>query len=95
MLDRLNRDTGLDEPPKQAERGELCFMVQLAVGQLTDRQKTAVQLYNFEGKSHSQVASEMHTTPDAVKSLLHRARVNLHSILTPYLNEGLVPHSSL
>ena len=92
-LDRLNRDTGLDEPPASAERGELCSVIRIAVGRLNDRQKTAVELYNFEGKSHAQIATEMQTTPDAVKSLLHRARVNLHSMLTPSLDEGLVPQS--
>ena len=48
-----------------------------------------------KARKYLSVEAPMKTTPDAVKSLLHRARVNLHAILIPYLDEGRTPQAEV
>jgi RNA polymerase sigma-70 factor (ECF subfamily) len=48
----------------------------------------AVLLNKFEDMSYADIATTMELTPEAVKSLLTRARVNLREALEPYLNNG-------
>ena len=51
----------------------------------------AVLLNKFEGMSYADIATAMEMSPQAIKSLLSRARVNLKEILEPYLEEGKRP----
>ncbi len=51
----------------------------------------AVLLSKFEEMSYADVAESMQMTPQAVKSLLSRARVNLREVLQPYLETGSRP----
>jgi len=51
----------------------------------------AVLLSKFEDMSYADIAQTMELTPQAIKSLLSRARENLRMVLTPYLNEGTRP----
>jgi RNA polymerase sigma-70 factor (ECF subfamily) len=48
----------------------------------------AVLLNKFEDMSYADIATTMDLSPEAVKSLLTRARVNLREVLEPYLTEG-------
>ena len=41
--------------------------------------------------SYADIATAMEMSPQAVKSLLSRARVNLKEILEPYLESGIRP----
>lgn len=51
--------------------------VELALGQLPERQGMALWLSAVEGMSYAEVASVLETTEKSVKALVHRARVGL------------------
>jgi RNA polymerase sigma-70 factor (ECF subfamily) len=50
-----------------------------------------VLLNKFEDMSYADIAETMEMSPQAIKSLLSRARVNLKEILEPYLEDGRRP----
>jgi RNA polymerase sigma-70 factor (ECF subfamily) len=81
-------------PARQLDRSELREIVKAAIGQLNERQRMAVLLSKFEDMSYADIAEVMELTPQAVKSLLSRARSNLKDILEPYLVRGQRPHDS-
>ena len=51
-------------------------------------------LSKYEGMSYNEIADAMELTPQAVKSLLSRARGNLRDALEPYLHSGRRPKAS-
>ena len=75
-------------PARQADRGELCAVVQRALATLNERQRMAVLLAKFEQCSYEEIAASMKITVPAVKSLLFRARDQLRDALGPYLQGG-------
>jgi len=75
-------------PTKQIAKVELQQIVRDAVEKLPPRQREATILSRFNGMSYSEIASVMNMTPQAVKSLLCRARLNLKEILAPYVDGG-------
>ncbi|MDR1922980.1 MAG: sigma-70 family RNA polymerase sigma factor [Planctomycetaceae bacterium] len=75
-------------PTRQLEKLEMKQMVQLAINALGDRQRMAVLLHKFEGLSYIEIAKIMDMTPQALKSLLCRARINLRDILQAYVQKG-------
>jgi len=75
-------------PTRQLDKAELCAAVQQAVGTLSDRQRMAVLLAKFEHFSYADIGDVMGMSPQAVKSLLSRARCNLREALQPYLDRG-------
>jgi RNA polymerase sigma-70 factor (ECF subfamily) len=75
-------------PTRQLDKAELCAAVQQAVGSLSDRQRMAVLLAKFEHFSYADIGTVMDMSPQAVKSLLSRARSNLRDALQPYLERG-------
>jgi RNA polymerase sigma-70 factor (ECF subfamily) len=75
-------------PTRQLDKAELCAAVQRAVGMLNDRQRMAVLLAKFEQFSYADIAQVMDLSPQAIKSLLSRARCNLREALQPYLDRG-------
>jgi RNA polymerase sigma-70 factor (ECF subfamily) len=75
-------------PTRQLDKAELCAAVQQAIGSLNDRQRMAVLLAKFEHLSYSDIGEIMGMTPQAIKSLLSRARCNLREALQPYLERG-------
>lgn len=78
-------------PTRQIEKAEMRDIVQIAVDTLSDRQRMAVLLNKFEGMSYAEIAEAMEMTPQAIKSLLSRARDNLKDVLQPYLDRGVRP----
>jgi RNA polymerase sigma-70 factor (ECF subfamily) len=74
------------QPLQHIEQQELAALVRQAVAGLNERQRLAVLFYTFQGMSYAEVAATMDLTPQAVKSLLCRARDNLRASLRPYLN---------
>ncbi|MHC4404605.1 MAG: RNA polymerase sigma factor [Planctomycetota bacterium] len=78
-------------PARQLDKAEVRDVVRMALEELNDRQRIAVMLSKFEGMSYADVATTMETSPQAVKSLLSRARVNLRDVLEPYLERGAWP----
>lgn len=59
-----------------------------ALNALPVRQKMALILANFEGKSYEEIAAIMEVSLSAVETLLFRARRNLAEILRPFKNKG-------
>jgi RNA polymerase sigma-70 factor (ECF subfamily) len=75
-------------PTRQLDKAELCGAVQQAVESLSDRQRMAVLLAKFEHMSYVDIGTVMDMSPQAVKSLLSRARTNLRDALQPYIDRG-------
>ena len=75
-------------PTRQLDKAELCAAVRQAIGSLNDRQRMAVLLAKFEHLSYADIAEVMDMSPQAIKSLLSRARCNLREALEPYLERG-------
>jgi RNA polymerase sigma-70 factor (ECF subfamily) len=59
-----------------------------ALNGLPVRQKMAIILAGFEGKSYEEIAAIMEISVSAVETLLFRARQNLGKILRPLKNKG-------
>ena len=72
-------------PARVLDRTETQTLVRAALDSLSDRQKMAVLLHKFEQMSYLDIAAAMDLTPQAVKSLLSRARENLRVYLEPFL----------
>ena len=78
-------------PARQLDKAEMRDVVRAALESLNDRQRLAVLLSKFEDMSYADIAESMELSPQAIKSLLSRARVNLRDVLEPYLNRGERP----
>jgi RNA polymerase sigma-70 factor, ECF subfamily len=78
-------------PSRQLEKAERREVVQIALDSLNERQRMAVLLSKFEGMSYADIAAVMELTPQAIKSLLSRARGNLREVLEPYIENGERP----
>lgn len=75
-------------PSRQLEKAELCEQINQAVQQLNERQRLAVLLAKFEQLSYAEIGEVMEMTPQAIKSLLSRARGKLREALEGYV-EGV------
>jgi RNA polymerase sigma-70 factor (ECF subfamily) len=80
-------------PARAIDKAEARDMVHLAIDSLNERQRMAVLLCRFEGMCYADIAETMGLTPQAVKSLLSRARSNLRDVLKPYIEQGNAPPS--
>ena len=78
-------------PARQYDRAEEREMVNLALKSLDPRHREAILYHHIEGMDYAQIGQIMELSPSAVKSLLHRARLRLAEILTPYMKEGRRP----
>ncbi len=78
-------------PVRKLDRAERADMVRFAIEALNERQRMALMLCKFEGLSYQEIADTMQLSVQAVKSLLSRARVNLKTLLQPYLDSGTLP----
>jgi RNA polymerase sigma-70 factor (ECF subfamily) len=77
-------------PARQIDKAEMRDIVRSAISTLNERQRLAVLLSKFESMSYEDIAETMEMSPQAVKSLLSRARTNLREVLEPYLQTGAV-----
>jgi RNA polymerase sigma-70 factor (ECF subfamily) len=91
MLDRMAVAASGAMPTRQMDKAELRDVVREALQGLSERQRMAVLLNKFEDMSYADIATTMEMTPQAIKSLLSRARVNLKELLEPYLEDGTRP----
>lgn len=66
---------------EQAERSERDRLVDRAIGELPDRQRTAIVLTYGDGMSNAEVAEVLGTTVSAVETLLVRAKQGLRRAL--------------
>lgn len=81
-LDQLDDESkplgAVDRDPARRidERDEMRQLV-AEIGRLPERQRMALVMREFDGRSHEETARLLHTTVPATKSLLIRARSNL------------------
>ncbi len=75
-------------PTRMLDHQEMRETVRTAVDTLNENQRMAVMLNKFEGMNYADIAQVMKLTPQAVKSLLCRARTNLRAVLEPYIDRG-------
>lgn len=75
-------------PTRQLDKAELRDVIRVALDTLNERQRMAVLLSKFEDMSYQDIGDAMDMTPQAVKSLLSRARVSLREVIEPYLKRG-------
>jgi RNA polymerase sigma-70 factor (ECF subfamily) len=92
-LERMAQASSGQIPTRQLDKAEVRDVVRVALEALNDRQRAAVLLNKFEGMSYADIAETMDLSPQAIKSLLSRARVNLREVLEPYLKRGDRPSS--
>ena len=90
-LDNMAKEASGLMPARQIDQLELSEMVRTAIQSLNERQRIALLLSKFEHMSYADVATTMDLTPQAVKSLLSRARNNLRELLEPYVTSGDLP----
>jgi RNA polymerase sigma-70 factor, ECF subfamily len=89
-LDRLAQASSSGMPTRQIDKAELRDIVRMAMESLSERQRMAVMLNKFEGMSYADIAKSMELSPQAVKSLLSRAREHLRQMLEPYIEDGRI-----
>ncbi len=90
-MDRLVMASSGQMPTRQVDKAEMREIVRMALAALNERQRMAVLLSKFEGLSYADIAQSMELSPQAIKSLLSRARANLREVLEPYLQCGARP----
>jgi len=74
-----------EAPSKPLERAEVAGVVRAAVSGLAGRQRAAMELHQFHDRTYTQIAAALDMTPKAAKSLLYRARNQLRTSLTPFM----------
>jgi len=89
-LDQMALAASGQMPARQIDKAEMREIVRQALDELNDRQRLAVLLNKFEEMSYADIAETMGLSPQAIKSLLSRARVNLRAVLEPYLTAGRI-----
>lgn len=78
---------GVAPPDEPLLREERIAAVRSALARLPEHQRQAILLQRFEGWDLTQIGEAMDLSVPAVKSLLHRARRALETILEPMLGE--------
>jgi RNA polymerase sigma-70 factor, ECF subfamily len=68
-------------PSDRLERGEMIERVRYALAGLMARQRQALEMQEFDHCSCAEIAAALALTPEATKSLLHRARLQMRVIL--------------
>ena len=90
-MDYLARASSGQMPVRRLAKAETREIVRLAIESLGERQRMAVLLNKFEGMCYADIAEVMELSPQAIKSLLARARGNLREVLSPYMERGETP----
>lgn len=90
-LDKMLQASSGQLPTRQLDKAEMRDIVRMSIESLGERQRMAVLLSKFEGMSYSEIAEVMEISPQALKSLLTRARENLRAVLQPYFDHGNHP----
>lgn len=85
MGEALVADKSALMPTRQLDAEELREHILSAMETLNERQRMAVLLHKFEGMSYIEIGNIMDMTPQAIKSMLSRARENLRIALEKYI----------
>jgi RNA polymerase sigma-70 factor (ECF subfamily) len=83
--EQLVADRSALMPTRRLDSEETRERVMAAMESLNERQRMAILLHKFEGMSYAEIGAIMELTPQAVKSLLSRARDHLRSILEGFI----------
>jgi RNA polymerase sigma-70 factor (ECF subfamily) len=75
-------------PPDALLQSELKKLIDQAVSELPEKQRTALQLCREAELSYDDIAEVLGCSLSATKSLIHRARETLKQKLKPYLRTG-------
>ena len=73
-------------PDEELLQAEMQSAIETAIGRLPEKQRMAVVLRRYEGKSYEEIGEVLDLTVAAVKSLLFRARTELRTALNHYLD---------
>ena len=90
-FDKILQASSGQMPARQLAKAEMREIVRMSLDSLSERQRMAVLLSKFEEMSYAEIADVMEITPQALKSLLSRARENLREVLQPYFDDGRNP----
>jgi RNA polymerase sigma-70 factor (ECF subfamily) len=83
--EKLLADKSALMPTRLLDKSEMRQIVLDALESLNDRQRLALLLHKFEDLSYADIGDAMEMSPQAVKSLLSRARENLRVKLEPHV----------
>ena len=72
--DTLPRATSMATPYQSTEQRDMLEMVKRIVDGLPEKQKTCMQLRDFEGKSYKDIAEVLSISEEQVKVNIYRAR---------------------
>jgi len=75
-------------PPESLLHAELEEKIDVALGQLPEKQRTAILLCRGDEFSYEDIARVLECSVSATKSLIHRGRETLKQKLKPYLRTG-------
>lgn len=76
-----------DSPDEQLREKKRWHILNKALTELGDKQRTAFVLHKFDQLSYQQIADVMNTTLPAIESLMHRAKKQLQKHLIAALKE--------
>jgi len=76
-------------PSEQAEAREIQRRVREAIGRLDEDARALVVLRDMQGMDYEEISVTLELPLGTVKSRLHRARMQLKTMLEPYLQAGL------
>lgn len=82
-------DEGAPAPSAALERADLIDSVRRAIAALPARQRMALVLAKYEELPYDEVARVLGTSEKAIKSMVHRARESLRTLLASFLEEEL------
>jgi len=71
-------------PDEEVDTGRWAQIVRHCLTELPENQRVALVFQHYDGLELHEIAEIVGSSPKAVKSLLHRARANLRTLLTPY-----------
>lgn len=94
-MDTLALANSSQMPARQLDKLEMREIVRMSLDALNERQRMAILLSKFEGMSYGDIAEVMELSPQAIRSLLSRARENLREVLQPYIEHGARPSSEV
>jgi RNA polymerase sigma-70 factor, ECF subfamily len=79
-----------ENPAKELENSERKKILDWAVDQLPENQKTAITLSKYEGFSNKEISEILNVSLSAVESLIHRAKQSLHRQLYNYFEKQIL-----
>ena len=76
-------------PEDAARQSELRDALRMALGKLPEKQRAALVLVHYEGQSYREAAQTLGVSESSLKSLIHRARGQLTTLLDPELSQPM------